>query len=43
MTSYQTVLNLDFDGIGLDFIEGKENLTLLDRTVLIKIKFYLQE
>ena len=28
---YQTVLNLDFDGIGLDFIEGKENLTLLDR------------
>lgn len=28
---YQTVLELDFDGIGLDFIEGKENLELLNK------------
>ena len=41
---YQTVLNLDFDGIGLDFIEGKEKSNFIRIvTVLIKIKSYLQE
>ncbi|MFT4143332.1 MAG: 5-methyltetrahydropteroyltriglutamate--homocysteine S-methyltransferase [Mobilitalea sp.] len=28
---YKNILELDFDGIGLDFIEGKESLELLDK------------
>lgn len=27
---YQEVIQLDFDGIGLDFVEGKETLTLIE-------------
>lgn len=27
---YQSLVSLDFDGIGLDFVEGKKNLDLLD-------------
>ena len=29
--SYEEVIGLDFDGIGLDFIEGKQTLELLER------------
>lgn len=28
---YQTVNNLNFDGVGLDFIEGSESLTLIEK------------
>lgn len=28
---YQTVMDLDFDGVGLDFVEGKQTLNLLDK------------
>lgn len=28
---YQTVNNLNFDGVGLDFIEGNESLTLIEK------------
>lgn len=28
---YQTVMDLDFDGVGLDFIEGKQTLSLLNK------------
>ena len=40
---YQTVLNLDFDGIGLDFIEGKENLTLLDPVSYTHLDVYKRQ
>lgn len=29
--SYSEILSLDFDGIGLDFVEGKESLALVER------------
>lgn len=30
---YSTILNLDFDGIGLDFVEGKQSLDLFRRVL----------
>ena len=28
---YDTILSLDFDGVGLDFVEGKESLSLVEK------------
>ena len=39
---YKEICALDFDGIGLDFIEGKKHLNLLRKTVFRVTKCFLQ-
>lgn len=39
---YEELLALDFDGIGLDFVEGRQNFDLLDKHSFQKINSFFQ-